>query len=175
MSIATKTGDTGTTALMFNRRVSKCHPRVEACGNVDELSSALGVARASTDNAFFQATLEDIQKDLIGLMGELATLETDMEIYIKSGFPRIDTRQTEKLDALVQQLEREQHFEGWALSGANALGAHIDLARTICRRAERGICSLADNGTMGNMSIIIYLNRLGDVLWLLARKAEHTA
>jgi len=174
MSIATKKGDTGTTALMFNRRVSKCHPRVEACGNVDELSSALGVARASTRDPFFQTTLEEVQKDLIILMGELATLETDMELYIKSGFPRIDIRQTEKMDALVQQLEREQQVKGWALPGANALSAYLDLARTICRRSERGICSLADGGTLDNRCIIIYLNRLGDVLWLLARKAENT-
>src|SRR5215831_3164558 len=83
MSIITKTGDDGTTGLMYNRRVPKCHPRVEAYGAVDELNAALGMARARSADEFPQESLLAIQKDLVILMGELATLPEDMERYRK--------------------------------------------------------------------------------------------
>ncbi|HYT62116.1 MAG TPA: ATP:cob(I)alamin adenosyltransferase, partial [Haliangiales bacterium] len=86
MSIVTKTGDTGTTGLMYNRRVSKCHPRVEAYGSVDELNAALGLARATTEHAFVRDNLLAIQKDLVTLMGELATGVEDLSRYVKEGY-----------------------------------------------------------------------------------------
>mgnify|MGYP002629984710 FL=1 len=88
MSIATKTGDLGTTGLMYNRRVSKCHARVEAYGCVDELNAALGLARANGTYEFVSSTLLEAQKDLVTLMGELATAVDDLPRYVKDGFPK---------------------------------------------------------------------------------------
>src|SRR5438445_2006949 len=86
MSIVTKTGDKGTTGLMYNRRVSKCHPRVEAYGCVDELNTALGLARATAEHEFVKSNLLIIQKDLVILMGELATAIEDLPRYVKDGY-----------------------------------------------------------------------------------------
>lgn len=173
MSIATKTGDAGMTSLMFNRRVSKCHPRVEACGAVDELNSVLGLARASSTQDDLRHIIEEIQKHLVPLMGELATLESDLAAYIHGGFGRIGKIQIEKLDQYVLALEKEAGtFQGWVQPGANIPAATLDLARTVCRRAERDICGLTEAGQLENKDILIYLNRLSDMLWLLARKTE---
>src|SRR5512135_3323354 len=89
MSIATKTGDCGTTSLMYHRRVSKADPRVEACGCVDELNSALGLARATSVSADVQDHLCAIQKDLVALMGELATVAEDSPRYVRDGFAQL--------------------------------------------------------------------------------------
>src|SRR6266571_3960110 len=98
MSIVTKTGDSGLTGLMFNRRVSKSHPRVEAGGSVDELNAALGLARASAEHPFVREQLLDIQKDLVVLMGELATLVEDLPRLLPAGFSVVTPELTQKLD-----------------------------------------------------------------------------
>src|SRR5437868_14165787 len=98
MSIVTKTGDSGTTALMFNRRVSKTHPRIEACGGVDELNAALGLARATAEEAFVREHLLAIQKDLITLMGELATVSEDLPRLSPAGFETVTPELTATLD-----------------------------------------------------------------------------
>src|SRR5579864_7010555 len=100
MSIATKTGDDGTTGLMYNRRVSKCHPRVEAYGSVDELNAALGMARAAAPAPFLRGRLLEIQKDLVIVMGELATQTEDLPRYVKDGFPVVTPLLTAKLDRI---------------------------------------------------------------------------
>lgn len=175
MSIATKTGDAGLTSLLFNRRVSKCHPRVQACGGVDELNSVLGLARASSTQENLRLIIESIQKDLIPLMGELATLQSDLPAYVQGGFGRIGATQIEKLDQYVHDLEKEAGtFQGWVRPGANVAAATLDLARTVCRRAERAVCALAEASDLENRGLLIYLNRLSDILWLLARKAEQS-
>src|SRR5437879_2545724 len=105
MSIVTKTGDSGTTGLMFNHRVPKTHPRVEASGSVDELNSALGLARATASHSFIRDHLLSMQKHLVILMGELATLTEDLPRYLQAGFSRITPEVTAKLDALVSEVE----------------------------------------------------------------------
>jgi cob(I)alamin adenosyltransferase len=173
MSIATKTGDGGTTGLMYNRRVSKCHPRVEACGAVDELNAALGLARAASPDAALGGRLEGIQKDLVILMGELATRTEDLPRYTKDGFAVVTGKLTAKLDAVVREIEGQNiSFRGWATPGANVAAAALDGARAACRRAERRVCALSEAGQLKNGEIIVYLNRLSDALWLLARQAE---
>jgi len=173
MSIATRTGDGGTTGLMYNRRVSKCHPRVEAYGCVDELNTALGLARASASAPFVSGNLLAIQRDLVILMGELATLPEDLPRYLKDGFQQVTPALTAKLDALVKEIEAQNiTFHGWATPGANLHSAALDLARTTCRRAERRVCALNEAGELPNAEIIIYLNRLADLLWLFARWVE---
>src|SRR5262245_817829 len=115
MSIATKTGDDGTTGLMFNRRVPKNHPRVEAYGSVDEVNSAIGMARATAQHELVRDNLLAVQKDLVILMGELATLPQDLSRYLQDGFSRVTPEMTTKLDGLIKQIEAEKvAFHGWA-------------------------------------------------------------
>src|ERR1022692_4369703 len=105
MSIATKTGDKGTTGLMFGRRVSKCHPRVEACGTVDELNSTLGLARATTTEQFLRDNLFRIQKELVILMGEIGVAEKDLPRYAKGGYSLVTPTMTARLDGLFHKIE----------------------------------------------------------------------
>jgi len=173
MSIVTKTGDKGTTGLMYGRRVSKCDPRVEACGTVDELNSALGLARATAKQKFLRENLYLIQKDLVILMGEVGVAPEDLPRYAKDGYSLVAPEMTAKLDALVRKLEAEKiSFKGWATPGANPSSAAFDVARTVCRRAERRVCALQGAGELKNGEVIIYLNRLADLLWLFARWTE---
>lgn len=173
MSIITKTGDQGTTGLMYNRRVPKTHVRLEAYGCVDELNAALGVARAGAEPAFLRDHLLDIQKELVLLMGELATSNEDLERYIRDGFQRIVPEMTARLEKLGREIEAQKiSFKDWATPGGNMTSAALDLARTICRRSERRICALLEDGQLSNQEIIMYLNRLSDLLWLMARWEE---
>ena len=176
MSIATKTGDKGTTGLMYNRRVSKCHPRVEAYGCVDELNAALGLARATAEHDFVRENILVVQKDLVILMGELATAVEDLPRYVKDGFTLVTAEMTTKLDKLVAEIEAQKiAFQGWATPGASEHSATLDVARTVCRRAERRVCALQENDQLQNPEIIVYLNRLADLLWLFARWVETKA
>ena len=134
MSIATRTGDNGTTGLMYNRRVSKCHPRVESYGTVDELNAALGLARASATEAFVSGNLLVIQQDLVTLMGELATGTEDLPRYAKDGFTLVSVELTAKLDLLVAEIEAQSiTFKGWATPGGTGRGTD----RLPTRRAAR--------------------------------------
>jgi len=173
MSIATKTGDSGMTGLMYNRRVSKCHPRVKAYGSVDELNAALGLARATSEHDFVTKNLLLTQKDLVILMGELATLSEDRERYVKDGYSLVNPEMTARLDQWVKSIEGQNvSFKGWATPGATLNSAALDVARTVCRRAERHVCALQEAGQLQNAEIIVYLNRLSDALWLLGRWVE---
>ena len=170
MSIVTKKGDAGTTALMYNRRVSKTDLRVEAYGCVDELTSALGLARATAGHEFVQESLFTMQKDLIALMGELATLPEDRERYVKDGFSVVTPEMTRQVEALIARIEGEKSaMKDWAIPGATVPSANLDLARTAARRAERRVCALHEAQMLPNPEILVYLNRLSDALWLLAR------
>jgi cob(I)alamin adenosyltransferase len=176
MSIATKTGDLGATGLMYNRRVSKAHPRVEAYGCVDELNAAIGLARATAEHDFVRNNLLVIQKDLVVLMGELATAVDDLPRFEKDGFSLVKPEMTAKLDELVKEIETQKvAFLGWATPGATVHSAALDVARTVCRRAERRVCHLQEAGQLHNAAIIVYLNRLADLLWLFARWVESKA
>ncbi len=173
MSIVTKTGDSGTTGLMYGRRVPKNHPRVEAYGPVAELTAALGLARATAEQDFVGDSLLAIQQDLVILMGELAVANEDLERYVKAGFSLVTPAMTAKLDVLVKDIEAQNvSFKGWATPGATLHSAALDVARTVCRRSERRVYDLQASGDFKNEEILIFLNRLSDLLWLLARWAE---
>lgn len=176
MSIVTKSGDSGTTGLMYGRRVPKNHPRVEACGAIDELNAALGMARATAEHGFVRENLFWIQKSLVDVMGEIGVLAEDLQRYLKDGYTLVMPEMTAKLDALVKEIESQNvSFKGWATPGATQSSAALDAARTICRRAERRVCDLKEAGELKNGEIIIFLNRLSDLLWLFARWAETKA
>jgi cob(I)alamin adenosyltransferase len=176
VSIVTKTGDKGTTGLMYGRRVPKSHPRVEAYGTVDELNAAIGLARATATADNIRENLLAIQKDLVILMGELATGVEDLPRYVKDGYSLVTPPMTQKLEAQVKDLEsRNISFKGWATPGATLPSGALDVARTVCRRAERRVSALQETDQLHNPEILIYLNRLADLLWLMARWAEtHT-
>ena len=173
MSIATRTGDLGTTALMYGRRVAKSHPRVEAYGTVDELNAALGFVRATAGDPWVGELTLTTQHELVGLMGELAVADEDQQRYQDSKYDRVRPAHLERLDGVVACLESENiRFEGWATPGGTLHGAALELARTTCRRSERRIWGLVEAGSRVNPLALKYLNRLSDVLWLLARRDE---
>lgn len=169
MSISTKTGDGGSTALMYGRRVSKDHPRVDAYGSVDELNAALGLARSLAKQPG-QKLLQTIQKALVGLMGELAVAPEDLHRYESEGYARLKDEDLALLDRQIELMEKAApKAKGWSTPGGSTAGAALDLARTVCRRAEREVWKLEK--TQGNIRSLIprYLNRLSDCLWLMER------
>jgi cob(I)alamin adenosyltransferase len=173
MSIATKTGDEGETSLMYGRRVLKTDPRVDAYGCVDELNSALGLARASANDPFLAEQILAVQKELVVVMGELATAGEDLERYLKDGFQLTNAAMTDRLTSAVDDLEKNRlgKFKDWSIPGKTMNAAALDLARTTCRRAERRVAALMLDANP-NREILRYLNRLSDLCWLLARYAE---
>ena len=174
MSIATKTGDSGETALMYGNRVPKTNWRVEAYGTVDELNSALGLVRATTAEKLVREVVLSVQKELVVLMGELAVADKDRERYLKDGYDVVTAAMVDRLTDVVNDLEKNYHvdFKHWATPGDSLSSAALDLARTICRRAERRVVALCESRLHVNPESIRYLNRLSDILWLFARYIE---
>jgi len=173
MSISTKRGDSGLTDLMYGRRVSKTDTRVAAGGSVDELNAAIGVARVFCRHEEVVAVIALVQDDLIVLMGELATAPEDHARYRADGFGFTSAEMVARLTGEVVRLEGSTNlrFKGWAIpgKGATCCSAHLDVARTVCRRAERSVALLREAGGVENPHVGSYLNRLSDLLWLLAR------
>lgn len=176
MSIATRRGDQGQTDLLFGCRLSKSHPRVHALGAVDELNAALGPLRVAAKRPETQEIVAQLQPWLIALMGELATPPGEEARYAATHTP-FEAAKTTWLDEWVAKLEAggALKFKGWALPGeaGSMTGAYADIARTTCRRAERHVVDLVDTEQeVPNAEVMRFLNRLADVLWLLARWEE---
>ena len=173
MSIVTKTGDRGETSLMYGRRVAKTDPRIEACGCIDELTAALGVARASCKNKFVAGEVLAAQRDLIVVMGELATAREDLERYVKDGFNLTTAAMVDRLAGVIVDLEKDKTLypKDWVIPGGNLTSAGLDLARATCRRAERAVAAVKNL----NSEILRYLNRLSDLCWILARFVERNS
>lgn len=174
MSISTRTGDKGTTALMYGRRVSKTNVQVETYGCVDELNTQLGMARATSPSEWIGNELLVIQKELVTLMGELAVGSEDILRYRSdSHFPKLTPEALAHLDELVRKIESEKiTFEGWATPGDSLASATLDVSRTVCRRAERLVVGIQEKHGVEHTLTIQYLNRLSDLLWLFARYTE---
>ena len=173
-SIATRTGDDGMTSLLYGQRVPKNHPQIEAVGTLDELNAAIGFAKATQSVGLTSHDdLEVIQKTLVALMGEITCAETDILRYNGSNFAKVGEADLASLDVAVTEIEsRQPKFDGWATPGANIHAAALDLARTTARRAERRLVGLGGHGKTVRPVLIQYINRLSDLLWLLAREAE---
>lgn len=172
-SIATRTGDAGITGLLYGQRVPKNHPQIETVGAFDELNAALGFAKATCPSPERRADLECIQKDLVNLMGEIACAESDAARYADSKFPKLTETDLARVDAAVAAVEAQNvRFDGWATPGANLHAAALELARTAARRAERHLVGLPAQGRTVRPLINQYVNRVSDLLWLLARQAE---
>jgi cob(I)alamin adenosyltransferase len=168
MSIATKRGDGGETGLAGGIRVSKSSLRVETYGTVDELNSALGLARSMCEDADLRERTKQIQRELFRIGSALATPPESTKPQVP-----VLLESVEKLTGQVHELEAtEGLLSDWSLPGETAAGAAYDLARTVCRRAERCVVRLIESGETVEPNILAYLNRLSDLLWLFARKVE---
>ena len=174
MKIYTRTGDTGETALFGGGRVSKDHPRTSAYGDVDELNSAIGVARATAPAELFDQLLDEIQRDLFAIGGRLATPEPEKvaKAIAKAVLP------PERVASFEQEMDDAEGelppLRAFVLPGGTPKAAALHLARTVCRRAERSVVRLAREDS-APAEILVYLNRLSDLLFTLARLANHRA
>lgn len=164
MSIVTKTGDDGLTGLWSGERVRKDDPRVEAYGTVDELDSHLGEAKHYLSLSESKAAVEGVQRDLYRVAGELATRTGS---FVKP----VGDADVERLGALVELYESRLGLTGFVVPGMTIASAKLDVARTVCRRAERRVVSLAWDAEV-SQSLRRYLNRLSDLLFILARLEE---
>jgi cob(I)alamin adenosyltransferase len=174
MRIYTKTGDGGETGLFGGERVPKDHRRVMAYGEVDELNAALGVARAADPSDFEDALLQAIQRNLFIIGAELATPDPARLAKALSGPPIGETEVT-VLEQAIDRLDTGlPPLKTFILPGGAPKGAALHLARTVCRRAERGVVRLAREIPV-SPAIGIYLNRLSDLLFVLARAANARA
>jgi cob(I)alamin adenosyltransferase len=170
-SISTMRGDEGQTSLAGGVRVSKAASRVETYGTIDELTSNLGFTRSICENAEIAAFVKTVQQDLFRIGSSLATPPESPKAQIV-----IDPALTERLTAEVHRLEAiEGMLADWAIPGEHTAAASFDVARTICRRAERALVRLQDEGVAVQPAILTYVNRLSDLLWLFGRKIEHDA
>ncbi|MGO8696058.1 MAG: cob(I)yrinic acid a,c-diamide adenosyltransferase [Rectinemataceae bacterium] len=167
MSITTKTGDDGLTSLRSGERVWKDDLRVEAFGSVDELSSTLGLARHAIELPEVLASVDRIQRDLVRLAGELASPERSFEHPILAA-------DEERLTREIGELEARIPLRGFVVPGMTEASARLDVARTVARRAERRVVSLARGSEISAPSRR-YLNRLSDLLFMLARAEEAAA
>lgn len=172
MKIYTKTGDTGETSLFDNTRVSKADARVDAYGEVDELNACLGVARAGGVDDEIGALIDSLQKDLFALGARLA----DPTVRIATRIEKvvIGRDAVERLELTIDRLEATlPPLRRFILPGGSPAGAALHLARTICRRAERRVIALGSGAV--DPILLVYMNRLSDLLFVMARFVNHRA
>jgi cob(I)alamin adenosyltransferase len=176
MSITTKRGDTGETDLLFGGRVGKAHPRLHAVGEVDELNAALGLVRVHVQNSTLREMAARAQQDLVALMGILSAGPEHAARYESQGFKGLGASDVERISAEAAALEAlfPDGFRGWSMPGdkGGAGSAWLEMARCICRRAERAVSALPAADQPANPHLIPWLNRLSDLLWLAARVEE---
>jgi cob(I)alamin adenosyltransferase len=172
MAAITGRGDEGETDLLFGHRVAKDAPRIELLGAVDELNAALGLARASGFSERGEKVVARVQQLLVGLMGQVACRHEDRERYAEAGFARVTDEDVRWIEELAGELEESGANPGhWARPGdsASVVSAALDLARAVSRRAERRAWTVhRDDGPLEPV-VLLFLNRLSDLLWLMAR------
>lgn len=164
-----KKGDSGETSLLGGQRVPKHDPRPETYGVLDEASSTLGVARASTNNPKIKDIILEVQKDLLVLGAELSTLPEDLSKLSR----RINEADAKRIEEIIDDLQRHVKLKNeFIYPGETVVSATIDVARTVIRRAERKAAKLKSEDLVDNPYIHQYLNRLADMLFTLARYEE---
>jgi cob(I)alamin adenosyltransferase len=174
VKIYTKTGDSGETGLFGGGRVAKDHARVAAYGDVDELNSFIGLARAIPPGELFATELEAIQRDLFSIGGHLATPDPDK---VRKALEKADLSETRiaALEAVIDAADAElPALKAFVLPGGCEKAAMLHVARVVCRRAERSVVALARDADVP-AQFLVYLNRLSDLLFTLARLANHRA
>jgi cob(I)alamin adenosyltransferase len=172
--IYTKTGDQGDTGLFGGGRVPKDHPRTTAYGEIDELNSALGVARATSPVDFFDSLFESIQRDLFSIGGHLATPDPAKVAKALEKADLSEERVT-RFEQVMDEADLElPALRSFVLPAGTSKAAALHLARTVCRRAERSVVRLSHESEVPPL-FLTYLNRLSDLLFTLARLANHRA
>lgn len=167
-SIATRKGDAGVTRLGGGEAISKADARVEAYGAIDELNTMIGLARSRCDDVEISAAIRAIQRELFPVGSAISTKPES-----RNPIPEITKEMVDRLDALVERLEAEPGIlRDWSIPGEFAGSAAFDVARTVCRRAERAAVRYVSGGGIVQPTVLAYLNRLSDVLWLCARVVE---
>lgn len=169
MGITTKRGDEGFTDLLFGGKIGKTDSQVGALGTIDELNAAFGMARVVIDGDGAEM-IDRVQSLLVTLMGELAMPAGKDAQYEKAGFGRIGPEEIAWIEERGTELEGEGKFKGWLRPGERGgeLAARLHVCRTVARRAERAVWQVDDR--VASPEIRIFLNRLSDVLWLMAEK-----
>ncbi|HEV8196591.1 MAG TPA: cob(I)yrinic acid a,c-diamide adenosyltransferase [Gemmatimonadales bacterium] len=174
MRIYTRTGDEGETGLFGGGRVSKADVRVAAYGEVDELNSSIGVARATEPLQLFDTQLEAIQRDLFSIGGHLATPDPE-KVRAALAKAELSPDRVEEFERAMDEAEVAlPPLRAFILPAGSAKAAALHLARTVCRRAERGVVALASTEEVPTL-FLVYLNRLSDYLFTLARLANQDA
>jgi cob(I)alamin adenosyltransferase len=172
VKIYTKTGDSGETSLFDKTRVSKADPRVDAYGEIDELNACLGAARAARLDADLTAVLEQIQCELFAVGARLADPSSRIAQRVEKA--TVTSAEVEQLETMIDRFEAQlPPLRRFILPGGSTAGALLHLARTVCRRAERGVVGLGSGAV--DPVIVTYLNRLSDLLFVMARVANHRA
>ena len=166
----TKKGDKGKTSLFLGGVVAKDDPRVELEGVLDELCSYLGLSKSLVKGAFVKKQLESLQKDLFIIGAEVATTAR----FLKKLTCRVSKADNERLEKLIEEIEAKRRPQDrmFILPGKNLVSSVLDISRTIARRAERRAVTLTKKHILSNPYILIYLNRLSDLLYLMARASE---
>ena len=172
MKTFNKRGDSGSTSLLFGERVLKSDLRCEAYGTIDEAISALGVARNLVKRNKSKEIILKIQKELFNINAELAAKAEDYEKFV-SKFQPTNAEMADELEKIIEEIEAEVELpKAFIIPGSNLASASLDVSRTIVRRAERRVITLTEKGEVTNEAIPRYLNRLADLLFILARYEE---
>jgi len=170
MSIVTKRGDGGSTCLGCGKSVSKDHIAIEACGELDELGSCLGVAKSLITNTKMRGLIESVQRNLFVICSEAAA-GPSRTVKLRN---RLGKTSVDAIEKAITAVEKKcpSEMRCFSVAGRNQASGAMDLARTVARRAERRVVTLNKKGLIRNKYILIYLNRLSDMLYLLARCLE---
>lgn len=174
MRIYTRTGDQGETGLFGGQRVLKNHPRVHAYGEVDELNAQLGVCATQVEDPELLGLLHRLQSELFVVGADLATPLDALQGEHRRSVPRVTEGMVARLEDLIDSFEdRLDPLTTFILPGGTAQAAQLHLARTVCRRAERAVLAAAGREEGYNPEVLVYLNRLADLLFVVARFANH--
>ena len=169
MRIYTRSGDEGETGLLFGGRVSKSHVRTEAYGSTDHAVTSIGLARALTSEDKIKDILLDVQREMFMIGAELATDLSNRHILLER-FQIVDESHVARLEKLIDEIgEQVELPPNFIIPGASTGSAALDLARTQTRAAERRVVDLMNAGLLPNTNILVYINRLSDLLFMLAR------
>jgi cob(I)alamin adenosyltransferase len=175
VSIATRRGDEGETSLLYGGRIPKDDPHAEACGSIDEAVSAIGIARAQEPDPLRAERLLALQGELFIVGAELAT-GPGQHAHLERHFDTVTKAMVEHVDSRLADLEERVPLpRGFVIPGGTVVAASVDLARTLVRRAERRAVSLRRAGALENPEVLRYLNRVSDLLFMIAREAEQGA
>ena len=167
--IYTRSGDEGETGLLFGGRVSKAHVRTEAYGSTDHAVSCIGMARALSEDDRVKDILLQTQRDMFMIAAELAT-DLDNRHHLLERFQIVSSEHVERLENLIDELKADVELPpNFIIPGASPVSSALDVARTQTRNAERRVVELREQGLLPNVQILIYVNRLSDLLFILAR------